>query len=142
MLSCDVCMCRRGSWSHSLTPPTKVLPRGIQMQTPGVSESLSRKVLSCLLLSLIPRTLDFTVSQPASSVVLADAITVSVACPTCIYVDERVGQLCCVLKSPEVATNVKSQLVPILRRIYSNPPNHGARIVATALNNPSLYQEW
>ncbi len=56
--------------------------------------------------------------------------------------DERTGQLCCVLKTPEVATIVKSQLVVICRRMWSNPPNHGARIVATALNNPSLKQEW
>ena len=56
--------------------------------------------------------------------------------------DERTGQLCCVLKTPEVTTIVKSQLVVICRRMWSNPPNHGARIVATALNNPSLKQEW
>lgn len=56
--------------------------------------------------------------------------------------NERVGQLCCVLKNPEAASAVKSQLVPICRRMWSNPPNHGARIVATALNNPSLFQEW
>jgi aspartate aminotransferase len=26
--------------------------------------------------------------------------------------------------------------------MYSNPPSHGARIVATALNDPGLFEEW
>ena len=65
----------------------------------------------------------------------------------CVYVyvcmiDERVGQLCCVLASSEVADTVKSQLKILSRRLWSNPPNHGARIVATALCNPTLFQEW
>lgn len=56
--------------------------------------------------------------------------------------DERVGQLCCVLATPEMAGTVLTQLKVIARRLWSNPPHHGARIVATALNNPTLYQEW
>lgn len=56
--------------------------------------------------------------------------------------NERVGQLCCVLSSPEVSSAVLSQLKFIGRRVWSNCPHHGARIVATALNNPTLYQEW
>lgn len=56
--------------------------------------------------------------------------------------NERCGQLCCVVKSPEIATVLRSQLAILCRRMWSNPPNHGARIVATALNNPSLRQEW
>ena len=56
--------------------------------------------------------------------------------------DERVGQLCCVLSSPEVCSAVLSQLKFIGRRLWSNCPHHGARIFATALNNPTLYQEW
>lgn len=56
--------------------------------------------------------------------------------------DERVGQLCCVLASPEVVDAVRSQLKVLSRRLWSNPPNHGARIVATALCNPTLFQEW
>jgi aspartate aminotransferase len=37
---------------------------------------------------------------------------------------------------------VKSQLTLIVRGMYSNPPNHGGRIVATVLNNPQLFEEW
>jgi aspartate aminotransferase len=37
---------------------------------------------------------------------------------------------------------MKSQLTLIVRGMYSNPPNHGARIVATILNNPQLLEEW
>ena len=50
--------------------------------------------------------------------------------------------MCCVVNTSEVATLLRSQLLPLCRRMWSNPPNHGARIVATALNNPSLRQEW
>ena len=59
-----------------------------------------------------------------------------------LYLDERVGQVCCVLADPETAIAVKSRLVRLARRMWSNSPNHGARIVATTLNNPTLYQEW
>ena len=30
----------------------------------------------------------------------------------------------------------------IVRAMYSNPPNHGARVVATILNDPALHAEW
>ncbi|XP_019860150.1 PREDICTED: aspartate aminotransferase, cytoplasmic-like [Amphimedon queenslandica] len=63
-------------------------------------------------------------------------------CTICFILDERVGQLCCVLTSPEMAGIVLTQLKVIARRLWSNPPHHGARIVATALNNSTLYQEW
>lgn len=33
-------------------------------------------------------------------------------------------------------------MTTIIRRNYSNPPAHGAYIVATILNNPILYEEW
>ena len=56
--------------------------------------------------------------------------------------DERVGQLCCVLNDAETAAIIRSHLVRLVRCIWSNPPCHGARIVTTALNNPSLCQEW
>ena len=56
-----------------------------------------------------------------------------------LYLDERVGQVCCVFADPETAIAVKSHLV---RLMWSNSPNHGARIVATTLNNPTLYQKW
>ena len=59
-----------------------------------------------------------------------------------LFPDERVGQLCCVVNSSEVATVVLSHLKALGRTMWSNCPHHGARIVATALNNPTLYQEW
>lgn len=37
---------------------------------------------------------------------------------------------------------MKSQLTLIVRGMYSNPPNHGARVVSTVLNNPELYEQW
>ncbi|XP_025832027.1 aspartate aminotransferase, cytoplasmic [Agrilus planipennis] len=56
--------------------------------------------------------------------------------------NERVGNLACVLKSPESVAPVKSQITWTIRGMYSNPPNHGARIVAYVLSNPKLYEEW
>jgi len=37
---------------------------------------------------------------------------------------------------------VKSQVTMIVRGMYSNPPNHGARTVDTILNNEELKKEW
>jgi len=34
------------------------------------------------------------------------------------------------------------QLKIIIRPMYSNPPIHGARIVATVLNDPKLNPQW
>ena len=59
-----------------------------------------------------------------------------------VYTDERTGSLCCVLSSTEMASVVCSQLKYLCRRLWSNPPNHGARIVATVLNNPALRADW
>lgn len=42
----------------------------------------------------------------------------------------------------ETAERVRSQLKAIIRPMWSNPPNHGARIVATILNNPAQAAEW
>ncbi|XP_069679009.1 aspartate aminotransferase, cytoplasmic-like [Periplaneta americana] len=56
--------------------------------------------------------------------------------------NERVGNLTVVVKDVDVWTAVKSQLTLIVRGMYSNPPNHGGRIVATVLNDPQLYEEW
>jgi len=33
-------------------------------------------------------------------------------------------------------------MATIIRRNYSNPPAHGAYIVANVLNNPTLFGEW
>lgn len=56
--------------------------------------------------------------------------------------DERVGNLVVVLNDKSVIPQMRSQLTLIVRGMYSNPPNHGGRIVATVLNNPTLYEEW
>jgi aspartate aminotransferase len=56
--------------------------------------------------------------------------------------NERAGNVIIVTKNPQILSNCKSQFELLIRQNYSNPPNHGARIVATALNNKSYYQEW
>ena len=56
--------------------------------------------------------------------------------------NERCGNLTVVCKSSDQAMNVISQLKSIIRPMYSNPPNHGALIVATILNNNTLLAEW
>ncbi|TPX33620.1 aspartate transaminase [Synchytrium microbalum] len=55
---------------------------------------------------------------------------------------ERIGCVTAVLKTPEVATKVKSQLSRITRAMISTAPAFGARIVSLIFNNPQLYQEW
>ncbi|CAF0962453.1 unnamed protein product [Didymodactylos carnosus] len=56
--------------------------------------------------------------------------------------NERVGHLTGVFSSRDIIPKFRSQLTTIIRRIYSNPPAHGAHIVATILCNPTLYSEW
>ncbi|KAI5060900.1 hypothetical protein GOP47_0023405 [Adiantum capillus-veneris] len=55
---------------------------------------------------------------------------------------ERVGALSLVCSSESVATRADSQLKLVIRPMYSNPPIHGASIVATVLGDRNLYQEW
>ncbi|XP_071476776.1 aspartate aminotransferase, cytoplasmic-like [Diadema antillarum] len=56
--------------------------------------------------------------------------------------NERVGNLAVVVNDPDTKPRIKSQLEKLARCLWSNPPNHGARIVAMVLSNPSRYQEW
>lgn len=56
--------------------------------------------------------------------------------------DERVGNLTFVLNNKECIPTTKSQVTLIIRGMYSNPPSHGARIVAYVLSNPELYAQW
>ncbi|XP_066582586.1 aspartate aminotransferase, cytoplasmic [Prorops nasuta] len=56
--------------------------------------------------------------------------------------NERVGNLVLVMNNTKDIVQIKSQLTLIVRGMYSNPPNHGARIVSTVLRNPDLYEEW
>jgi len=55
---------------------------------------------------------------------------------------ERVGALSIVTQSKEESARVLSQLKRVIRTNYSNPPTHGAAIVATVLNSPKLRQMW
>ncbi|KAK3436936.1 hypothetical protein EUGRSUZ_C01585 [Eucalyptus grandis] len=48
---------------------------------------------------------------------------------------ERVGALSIVCKTSDVAGKVESQLKLVIRPMYSNPPLHGASIVATILRD-------
>ncbi|KAI5393753.1 aspartate aminotransferase P2, mitochondrial isoform X1 [Lathyrus oleraceus] len=55
---------------------------------------------------------------------------------------ERVGAINVISSSPESAVRVKSQLKRLARPMYSNPPVHGARIVANIVGDPTLFGEW
>ncbi|WOK91490.1 hypothetical protein Cni_G00181 [Canna indica] len=55
---------------------------------------------------------------------------------------ERVGALSIVCKYADVAVRVESQLKLVIRPMYSNPPIHGASIVATILKDKEMYYEW
>ena len=55
---------------------------------------------------------------------------------------ERVGALSIVTESKEEAGRVLSQVKRVIRTNYSNPPTHGASIVAAVLNSPELRALW
>jgi aromatic-amino-acid transaminase len=55
---------------------------------------------------------------------------------------ERVGALSVVCASAEEAGRVLSQLKIAIRTNYSNPPTHGAQVVATVLTTPALRAMW
>ena len=55
---------------------------------------------------------------------------------------ERVGALSVVCASQDEATRVLSQLKIAIRTNYSNPPTHGAQVVATVLDTPALRAVW
>ena len=55
---------------------------------------------------------------------------------------ERVGALSVVCASKEEMTRVLSQLKIVIRTNYSNPPTHGAQVVATVLTTPALRALW
>jgi len=56
--------------------------------------------------------------------------------------NERIGNMVIIVKDPAVIVPMKSQITMIVRGNYSNPPNHGARIVSRVLNDPALFQQW
>jgi len=55
---------------------------------------------------------------------------------------ERVGALSVVCASKEEQAKVLSQLKIVIRTNYSNPPTHGAQVVATVLTTPALRAQW
>ena len=55
---------------------------------------------------------------------------------------ERVGALSIVTASKEEAGRVLSQVKRVIRTNYSNPPTHGASVVAAVLNSPELRALW
>ena len=48
----------------------------------------------------------------------------------------------CVMRDAAVKANVAGQITLLVRGNYSNPPNHGARIVLRVLSDPVKYQKW
>ncbi|MFP2767903.1 amino acid aminotransferase [Oceanisphaera sp. KMM 10153] len=56
--------------------------------------------------------------------------------------NERVGAFTLVAKDAETANTSFSQVKGIIRANYSNPPSHGANVVAIIANDPELYQDW
>lgn len=55
---------------------------------------------------------------------------------------ERVGALTLTTENHELAEKVLSQVRTVIRTSYSNPPTHGATIVAAVLNSPELFSMW
>ncbi|XP_043537134.1 aspartate aminotransferase, cytoplasmic-like isoform X2 [Chiloscyllium plagiosum] len=56
--------------------------------------------------------------------------------------DERVGSLTIVSRDNPSLIRIRSQLMLTARCTWSTPPQLGARIVATILNNPAFFTEW
>lgn len=56
--------------------------------------------------------------------------------------NERVGACTLIAASQEVADRAFSQMKSVIRVNYSNPPAHGAAIVATILSNDTLRAIW
>jgi len=55
---------------------------------------------------------------------------------------ERVGALTIVTSHAEEARRVLSQVKRVIRTNYSNPPSHGAQVVALVLGDPELRVRW
>jgi aromatic-amino-acid transaminase len=55
---------------------------------------------------------------------------------------ERVGGLSVVCGTAGIAGNVLGQLKATVRRNYSSPPSHGARLVSGVLNDEALREQW
>lgn len=55
---------------------------------------------------------------------------------------ERVGSLAIMSSTASESTTVLSQMLNVIRGIYSMPPNHGGAIVKTILNDQQLTELW
>jgi aromatic-amino-acid transaminase len=55
---------------------------------------------------------------------------------------ERVGALSIVAQNKDETTRVVSQVKRVIRTNYSNPPTHGAAVVAAVLSSPELRGTW
>ena len=55
---------------------------------------------------------------------------------------ERVGTINIIAKDADTAVRIQSQMKIIVRKMYSSPPIHGAKIVATILGDNELFEEW
>lgn len=58
------------------------------------------------------------------------------------FSDERTGNLTVVSSNLGNVAAAKSQLTLTIRGMYSNPPSHGARMVAHVLDNKELFEQW
>ena len=56
--------------------------------------------------------------------------------------NERIGSVHIVSESSDISNKVFSQLKPVIRSLYSNPPAHGALIVAEILSDQTLKAQW
>ena len=55
---------------------------------------------------------------------------------------ERVGGLSIVCPTVDETERVFGQLNAFVRRIYSSPPSHGARVVDIVMNDEALHEQW
>jgi aspartate aminotransferase len=55
---------------------------------------------------------------------------------------QRIGCFSIMCEDAEEAQRVESQMKLLARPMYSNPPLHGAAIVATILGDPALKRQW
>ena len=55
---------------------------------------------------------------------------------------ERVGALTVITQNSDETIRVASQIKRVIRTNYSNPPTHGATVVAKILNSPELRAMW
>lgn len=54
---------------------------------------------------------------------------------------ERVGAFSVVCSSPEGVAPIQTQLLRIIRGMYSIPPKHGAAVMRCILSDPALFEE-